>query len=280
MLNKLESSINKTLSKNVVKYSLVLVLMLLTIYVKHLSYNTLKTLNSNFVLVLVGLVIVYFVYVDVVLALALTLFTVVVIQEYQSRKSALNSLSSNVDTGVLATTNVSLNNSNKVNSPSSSSEAILNKKLNTNLIPVSSFGADLLYPDKMNTDEVLIYNNQIGEINPTVDNTAQFSEADDKYQTVSLSNPLNANVLDREVFTSLENNNSKNNKPNVVNDPLANSEYDHPASKTMTELLRLKSTSFVDDTMMNKLQSNDASDDLNVPCAVESISCSLNAQSF
>jgi hypothetical protein len=279
MLNKLESSINKTLSKNVVKYSLVLVLMLLTIYVKHLSYNTLKTLNSNFVLVLVGLVIVYFVYVDVVLALALTLFTVVVIQEYQSRKSALNSLSSNVDTGVLAN-NVSLNNSNKVTSSSSSSEAILNNKLNTNLIPVSSFGADLLYPDKMNTDEVLIYNNQIGEINPTVDNTAQFSEADDKYQTVSLSNPLNANVLDREVFTSLENNNSKNTKPKVVNDPLANSEYDHPASKTMTELLRLKSTSFVDDTMMNKLQSNAASDDLNVPCAVESISCSLNAQSF
>jgi hypothetical protein len=279
MLNKLESSINKTLSKNVVKYSLVLVLMLLTIYVKHLSYNTLKNLNSNFVLVLVGLVIVYFVYVDVVLALALTLFTVVVIQEYQSRKSALNSLSSNVDTGVLAN-NVTLNNSNKVTSSSSSSEAILNNKLNTNLIPISSFGANLLYPDKMNTDEVLMYNNQIGEINPTVDNTAQFSEADDKYQTVSLSNPLNANVLDREVFTSLENNNSKNNKPTIVNDPLANSEYDHPASKTMTELLRLKSTSFVDDNMMNKLQSNAASDNLNVPCAVESISCSLNAQSF
>lgn len=278
MLNKLESSINKTLSKNVVKYSLVLVLMLLTIYIKHLSYNTLKTLNSNYVLVLVGLVIVYFVYVDIVLALALTLFAVVVIQEYQSRKSALNSLSSNIDTGILAN-NVALNNSNNVNNSRSSSEAILSNKLNTNLIPVSSYGADLLYPDKMNTDEVLIYNNQIGEINPTVDNTAQFSEADDKYQTVSLSNPLNANVLDREVFTSLDNN-SKNNKINIVNDPLANTEYDHPASKTMTELLRLKSISLVDDEMLNKLQSNVASDNLNIPCAVESVSCSLNAQSF
>lgn len=275
MLNKLEESINKLLSTNIVKYGLVLLMILVTINVKKLSFNLLKALNSNVYLVIFGLVIVYFVYVDIVLALSLTLLVIVLIQEYNSRKMVINTKASDIDTGVLDTENKNNSNTNQTNDNKNNDNKTnnINNKY-TELIPSSSYGSDLLYPDDKNTDEKLQYETQIGDLTLSSNNETQYSEADDVYQSISFSTPSNTNIIDKELF------NNANNNIKTFNDKLTEIEYDHPASKTMTEMLRLKSVSLVDDEILNKLQTNQIMGCESKPCAVESVSCSFNAQSF
>ena len=278
MLNKLEESINNLLSNDIIKYSLVLILILLSINIKKIGFNTLKMLNSNVYLIILGLVIVYFVYVDIVLAFALTLCVIVIIQEYNSKKMIINSKTIDIDTGIIDTEKSTNNMINKINNHTNKT---LNNNKYTELIPPSVYGSDLIYPDDNNTDEKLQYETQIGELNLTSSNETQFSEADDVYQSISLSNPSNTNVIDKELFNNSSNNNNSNNiELKSFDNKLTDTEYDHPASKTMTEMLRLKSSSLVNDDFLNKLQTNEIIGCGSKPCAVESIACSFNAQSF
>lgn len=260
MLTKLESSVNNILSNNIIKYGLVLALVLLAANVKKVSYKHLELVNSNLYLIILGLIVVYLVYVDIVLAVTLTLVIIVFIQEYNARKSIIASQSSNIDTGMVDNNKLSTNNNSNIINNSSSSNKY------TQLIPPSSYGSDLIYPDKDNTDEKLDYEAQIGKLSPEKDIPLSFSDADDKYQSISFKQVVATH--NKEGF-------------NTRSGTIENKIYDHPASKTMTEMLRLKGVGLVDDEVFNKLQNNSASG-LNtmVPCAVESVSCSMNAQSF
>lgn len=261
MLSQLESNINTLLSKNIIKYGLVLALVLLSINIKYIPYNYLEIVNSNLNLIILGLVVVYFVYVDFVLAIALTLVIILSIQEYNTRKTVINNQLNNIDTGVNDTSSINQNNNSKANQ-----NLNMNGKY-TGTIPVSSYTSQLTYPDKNNTDEKFTYETQIGQISPEKDTEYAFSQADEKYQAISFRK-MALDLCDKEKF-------------NNSNDSLEKKLYDHPASKTMTELLRLEGVSLVDDEVFSKLQTNSASDlSIDTPCAIESISCSLNAQSF
>jgi hypothetical protein len=88
-LKKIDNTITNTIKHNYVKYGLVLVLLLLTIKIKSLSINTLTIINKEPVLLGLGLVIVYLVYVDIVLALVATLCVITLIQEYNTRRTIL-----------------------------------------------------------------------------------------------------------------------------------------------------------------------------------------------
>lgn len=260
MITKLENSVNFFLSNNIIKYGLVLALVLLTANVKSLSYKSLEVINSNLYLIILGLIVVYLVYVDFVLAVSLTLVIIVCIQEYNSRKYIITKQESNIDTGVDDKLNYDISSNNNT------TKTLYNNSKFNSLIPPSSYGSDLIYPDKNNTDEILEYAAQIGQLSPEKDIPLTFSDADDKYQTIAFNKIKKQ--LNKEYF-------------NTNYDNIENKIYDHPASKTMTEMLRLKSVSLVNDEIFSKLQNNLATN-LNelTPCAVESVSSSMNAQSF
>jgi hypothetical protein len=56
-------------------------------------------------------------------------------------------------------------------------------------------------------------------------------------------------------------------------------QYDHPSSKTMTEMMRVQSVDYINEKNLEMIQSNNAKLGP-VPCAVESVCGSMNAQSF
>jgi len=301
MFKKVDNNLSKVIKNPFVKYLSILMLLLSTMYIKSFNTDSLKKINNEYMLVVLGLVIVYLIYVDIALALVLTLFLVVCIQEYNTRLSVMhikNTKNDEIDTNMDNTNlneapetdilqnyseynrNGSVNNNNVDISMNASDNIATEFKKQVRLVPSSSYGDIKEKPFNMSNN--LKYENQIGNINISNNDDNIYSKVDDIYQ-------------DFADFTQNSINNTPNLNNNQPNEDLANvlinegfnnmdkaieeEQYDHPASKTLTEMSRVKKVDYINDNNLEVIQSN-TSGLKNIPCAVESICASMNAQSF
>lgn len=293
-IKKFDNTVAKTIKINYVKYSLILLLLLFTIKIKSISTNTLSMINKDIILVGLGLLVVYLVYVDIVIALVLTLCIITLIQEYNTRQTVLHMNNSNnlnkkasidVETEVIIssedeniqhTQSASKNITNIANQMASMTykeqptTAEFKKQMRT--VAPSSYGnmteTELLVP----TD--LKYENQIGNLyigdKRSITNEMH-SDADDKFQNFQMFAKVN---MGQSVCS------------NPVGEPFYNldktieeKQYDHPSSKTITEMLRVQGVDYINEKNLEMIQSNNAKLGP-VPCAIESICGSMNVQSF
>jgi hypothetical protein len=202
-IKQIDNTITNTIKHNYVKYGLVLVLLLLTIKIKSISMNTLTIVNKEPVLLGLGLVIVYLVYVDIVLALVATLCIITLIQEYNARRTILhmnnsdNAKNSNipsvdVETDVLVSTEDDMMNNS---SPAKKVTNLANQmssmtyveqpttpefKKHMRTIAPSTYGSmtetELLVPTELK------YEHQIGNLDLGGVGQDMHSDADEKFQ--------------------------------------------------------------------------------------------------
>jgi hypothetical protein len=293
-IKKIDNKIASTIKHNYVKYSLILLLLLITINVKYISINTLTIINKELVLVGLGLLVVYLVHINIVLALVLTLCTITLIQEYNARRAILHMAANNTNNsnnnkrpGVDVETDVKISSEEDIkNSLTSQNTTNLERQMafmtykeqpttpefkkHMRTVAPSSYGSmtetELLVP----TD--LKYENQIGNLDLGGKTTnGLHSEADDKFQNfqmfakVNMGQSVGSNPV-VEPFTNIDKS-------------IEAKQYDHPSSKTITEMLRVQGVDYINEKNLEMIQSNNAKLGP-VPCAVESVCGSMNAQSF
>lgn len=285
-INNLDNYISNSLKNPYVKYSILALLVFFTISIKSISTNKLETINNKLVLLVLALCVIYLVYIDMVLALALTLFIIVCIQEYNTRKTILhlnnnndiaigkldnsnNNIPANLNTDADAKTNLEkrMNEIKNVIEAEANNVVVTNEfKKQMRVVAPSSYGEMIETPMNMTTE--LKYENQIGKIDLSsrgMDNV--YAVVDDKMQDL------------KGMYAKVNMGQSVNEAFGDVNNELEKVQYDHPSSKTITELLRVKDVDYVNDANLKMIQTNETGLK-NIPCAVESITGSLNAQSF
>jgi hypothetical protein len=290
-IKKLDNKITKTLKTNYIKYGLILIVLLVTINVKSLPLPLLKQLNNEFILLLIGLFIVYLVYVDIVLALVFTLSIITIIQEYNARRTVIHMNTNNttdVDTdviissennqselntngdangnGVVGTTNLAKQMASMTYTKQSMTPEF-KKQIRT--IAPSTYGSisetDMLIPTELK------YENQIGKLDLGGVGQDMHSDADEKFQDFKKFAKVNmgqsvVTIPALEGFTNMDTS-------------VEAKQYDHPSSKTITEMMRVQGVDYINEKNLEMIQSNNAKLGP-VPCAVESICGSMNAQSF
>jgi hypothetical protein len=301
-LKCIDNKLGNILKNSVVKYSLILLLLVFTLSIKKICLSILKLLNNEVVLLMLGLIIVYFVYVDIILALVLTLSVIVLIQEYNIRMSVihLNTTNNSLEVTTTTTTTTELNNNNlelqdmknkennkmmkQDNNKSNLEKQLSQMKYETvipnlefkkqmRMVPSSTYGelSGMIMSEPTN----LNYEEQIGNLPISSTVKTMYSSADDKYQDFTVYAKINmgqtsSNKISLEKFGNMD-----------VDKELEKKQYDHSSSKTATELLRIKDAGYINEENLNMIQSNNASlVQGHVPCAVESICGSMSAQSF
>jgi hypothetical protein len=289
-LKKIDNKIASTIKHNYVKYGLVLALLLLTIKMKSLSMNTLTIVNKEPVLLGLGLVIVYLVYVDIVLALVATLCVITLIQEYNARRAILHmNNSDNVDNkpGVDVETDVLVSTEDDMLDNASPAQKVTNLanqmasmtyveqpttpefKKHMRTVAPSTYGSmtetELLVPTGLK------YENQIGNLDLGGVGQDMHSDADEKFQDFKKFAKVNMgqSVVTNPVLEGFTN----------MDTTVEAKQYDHPSSKTMTEMMRVQGVDYINEKNLEMIQSNNAKLGP-VPCAVESICGSMNVQSF
>lgn len=290
-MKKLDKLLSMVFKNKYIKYTFILMLVILTVNIKTISTNNLSIVNNKSVLIILSLLVVYFVYVDIVLALTLTLFLIVCIQEYSNRLVVMhlntNVTSNTIDIPVLdneinnnSVNNNSITNNNnnttnlekRINSMSYSEPTFTDEfKKHMRSIAPSSYGE--IVKSQLTSLTNHKYENQIGGLG-VHDSVNVHSDADEKYQSMS---GLYAKVNMGQSISEKENFKNNNNNENS----LKNEQYNHPSSKTITELLRVKDVGYINEKNLEMVQTNNAGLNLgSIPCAVESICASMNAQSF
>ena len=284
-ITNLDNYISNSLKNPYIKYSIIALLVFFTISIKTISTNILETINNKLVLLVLALLVIYLVYIDMVLALALTLFIIVCIQEYNSRKTMLhlnnddivigkldnsnNNIPANLNNNTDAKTNLEkrMNEIKHVIEAEAKNAIVTDEfKKQMRVVAPSSYGEMIATPMNMTTE--LKYENQIGKIDlSSRDMNDVYAVVDDKMQDL------------KGMYAKVNMGQSVNEGFGNVNNELEKRQYDHPSSKTITELLRVKDVDYVNDVNLQMIQTNETGLK-NIPCAVESITGSLNAQSF
>jgi hypothetical protein len=272
-LNNIDKKLNKLLNHQYIKYPLLLILLLSILYVKKIDILYLKFINKDYILILIGLFIIYLVYSNTILALTLTLCIIVFIQEYNNRLAVLHISNENND--ILKTSNDNLDKKDNSSIQDNNVKPLVlsdNEKINDQdmikhmrTIPSSTYG--YMEETELTKSDNYKYEQQIGHLGVTSELNNIYTNLDDKYQNYpDLFLKVNMDQNKKENFSNMD-----------INNDLEKKIYDHPSSKTITENLRVKNIDYVNDKNLNMIQSNRLN---NPPCAVESICGSFNAQSF
>lgn len=291
-IKQIDNKITSTIKHNYIKYGLVLVLLLLTIKIKSISMDILTVINKETVLLGLCLVIVYLVYVDIVLALVTTLCVITLIQEYNARRAILHMNNSNngnnfnrhsvsVETDVLVSTEDDmLNNSSPAQNVTNLANQMASMtyveqpttpefKKYMRIVAPSTYGSmtetELLVPTELK------YENQIGNLDLGGIKQDIHSNTDEKFQDFKKFAKVNMgqDVVSDTVLESFTN----------MDKSLETKQYDHPSSKTMTEMMRVQNVDYINEKNLEMIQSNNSKLGP-VPCAVESVCGSMNVQSF
>ena len=268
--------------KTLLKAISYILISLLILFVKDIPKDIKTFLTHKITLFVMGGIIILLIYVDIILALLLALFIIMVIKN-TSPQDALGRY---------------LPQSFMRSSQAGSSD----NPMNNNLIPGSSYGGHPIQSwNDLNTmtkeEKAYHYKKQIGKLGETTSNREEaYSEADDKYVTFQKDRMMTRwpMMVAKEGFNALDASysamSSITDNKKIMKEGFTTSsdtvhlgkEMDHPATKTITENLRARKSGYITDKNLLDIQINTATGNPNEPvdCIVESIKDSLNAQGF